>query len=153
MLLVPCTTHYLLSLVSIHVLAGRTTMSDASRCMDTNNQKRSQPSQQKPATSQQSRTCWNFARPVPRHAVTVNYRNQQSKKQKRFSVLRKKRAKPKITTTFGKSVFRLSIYMLPNTKDLAINQTMVAYGNRQNATAFARANNSDSLRSPGFTSY
>ena len=25
--------------------------------------------------------------------------------------------------------------MPPNTKDLAINQTMVAYGNRQNATA------------------
>ena len=115
--------------------------------MDTNDHKQSQPSQQKPATSQQSLTCWTFARPVPRHAVTVIYRNQQSKKQKRFYVLRKKRAKPKITTTFGKSVFRLSIYMLPNTKDLAINQTMVAYGNRQNATAFARANNSDLLRS------
>ena len=38
---------------------------------------------------------------------------------------------------------RYAIYMPPNTKDLAINQTMVAYGNRQNATAFARANNSD----------
>ena len=37
--------------------------------------------------------------------------------------------------------------MPPNTKDLAINQTMVAYGNRQNATAFTRANNSDLLRS------
>ena len=32
--------------------------------------------------------------------------------------------------------------MLPNTKDLVINQTMVAYGNRENATAFARAKNS-----------
>ena len=59
----------------------------------------------------------------------------------------------KITTTFGKSLFlikyrmRYAIYMRPNTKDLAINQTMVAYGNRQNATAFARANNSDLLRS------
>ena len=30
--------------------------------MDTNDHKRSQPSQQKPATSQQSRTCWTFAR-------------------------------------------------------------------------------------------
>ena len=29
---------------------------------------------------------------------------------------------------------RYVIYMLPDTKDLAINQTMVAYGNRQNAT-------------------
>ena len=32
---------------------------------------------------------------VPRYAVTVIYRNQQRKKQNRFSVLRKKRAKPK----------------------------------------------------------
>ena len=87
-----------------------------------------------------------LARPVPRYAATVIYRNQQRKKQKRFSVLRKKRAKPKtkkITTTFGKSLFlikyrmRYAIYMPPNTKDLAINQTTVAYGNRQNATAFA----------------
>ena len=96
------------------------------------------------------------AKAVPRYAVTVIYRNQQRKKQKRFSVLRKKRAKPKtknITTTFGKSLFlikyrmRYVIYMLPNTKNLAINQTMVAYGNRQNAIAFVRANNSDLLRS------
>ena len=41
---------------------------------------------------------------------------------------------------------RYAIYIPPNTKDLAINLTMVAYGNRQNATAFARANNSDLLR-------
>ena len=97
-----------------------------------------------------------LARPVPRYAVTVIYRNQQRKKQKRFSVLRKKRAKLKsktITTSFGKSLFlikhrmRYAIYMPPYTKDLAINQTMVAYGKRQNSTAFARANNSDLLRS------
>ena len=37
--------------------------------------------------------------------------------------------------------------MPPNTTDLVIDQTMVAYGNRQNATAFARAKNSDLLRS------
>ena len=42
---------------------------------------------------------------------------------------------------------RYAIYMPPNTKDLAIKHTMVAYGNRQNATAFARANNFDLLRS------
>ena len=42
---------------------------------------------------------------------------------------------------------RYAIYKPPNPKDLAINQTMVAYGNRRNATAFARANNSDLLRS------
>ena len=59
----------------------------------------------------------------------------------------------KITTTFGKSLFLIkyrmhyATYMPPNTKDLATNQAMVAYGNRQNATAFARANNSDLLRS------
>ena len=77
-------------------------------------------------------------------------------RKKRFFVLRKNRAKlknKKITATFGMLLFlikyrmRYAIYMLPNTKDLAINHTMVAYGNRQNATAFARANNSDLLRS------
>ena len=50
------------SLVSIHLLAGRTTALDALRCMGTNAHKQSQPSQQKPACSQQSRTCWSFAR-------------------------------------------------------------------------------------------
>ena len=96
-----------------------------------------------------------LARPVQQYAVTI-YRNQQRKKQQIFIVLRKKRAKPKtkkITTTFGKSLFliqyrmRYAIYMPPNTKDLAINQAMVAYGNQQNATAFVRANNSDLLPS------
>ena len=56
------TWNTVISLVSIHVLAGRTTALDASRCMDTNAHKHSQPSQQKPASSQQSRTCWTFAR-------------------------------------------------------------------------------------------
>ena len=68
----------------------------------------------------------------------------------------KKRPKPKtkkITMAFAKSLFlieyrmRYAIYIPPNTRDLAINQTMVAYGNRQNATAFAPANNFDLLRS------
>ena len=75
---------------------------------------------------------------------------------KRSSVLRKKKSKAqikrKLTTTFGKSLFltqywmRYAICILLNTKDLAINLTIVAYGNRQNAIMFARANNSDSLR-------
>ena len=58
-----------------------------------------------------------------------------------------------ITTTFGKSLFlieyrmRFAIYMPPNTKDLAIIQTMVAFRNWQNTTALARASNSDLLRS------
>ena len=66
-----------------------------------------------------------LARPVLRYAVTVTYKNQQRKKQKRFSVLRKKsKAKNKkiITTSFGKSLFlikyrmRYAIYMPPKDK-------------------------------------
>ena len=63
-----------------------------------------------------------------------------------------KKSKAKNKTTFGNSLFltkyrmRYAIYMPPGTKDLAINQTMVVYGNRWNAIAFARANNSDLLR-------
>ena len=65
----------------------------------------------------------------------------------------KKSKTTNIMTTFGKSLFllkyrmRYAIYMPPNTKDLVINQTMVACGNRQNATEFSRANNSDFFRS------
>ena len=42
---------------------------------------------------------------------------------------------------------QLLIYILSNTKNLAINLMMVAYGNRQNAPAFARANYSNLLQS------
>ena len=42
---------------------------------------------------------------------------------------------------------RHAIYMPQNTEDHAINQTMVAYGNRQNAISAARANNSVLMRS------
>ena len=47
-----------------------------------------------------------LAKPVPRYAVTVIYRNQQRKKQKRFFVLRKKsKAKnKKINDNFRKIV-------------------------------------------------
>ena len=81
----------------------------------------------------------------------IETNNPKNNKNVLFS---QKKAKPKtkkITTTFGKSLFlikyrmRYTICMPLNTKDIAINQTMVAYGNRQNATAFARANNSDLL--------
>ena len=97
-----------------------------------------------------------LVRPVPLYAVTVTYRKQRHRTQKIFSVFRKKRAKLKtknIMTTFGKSLFLTkhrmcyAMYMPSNTKYLAINQMMVAYGNRQNATAFAQANNSDLLQS------
>ena len=49
--------------------------------------------------------------------------------------------------TFEKSLFitQYEIYTPPNTKDLARNLTMVAYGNRQNAITFERANNPDLL--------
>ena len=143
------------------MLAGRATTRDASRCMDTNDHKRSQHSLRNKSLRACNKVAHvellrGLARPVPRYAMTVIYRNQQRKKQQRFSVFRKKRAKPKTkitTTTFRKSLFlieyrmRYAIYMPPNTKDLAMNQTMVAYGNGQNATAFARANNSELLRS------
>ena len=65
----------------------------------------------------------------------------------------KAKNKKKITTAFGKLLFlikyrlRYAIYMSSNTKDLVINKTIVAYGNRQNAKAFARVNNSDLSRS------
>ena len=91
------------------MLAGHTTARDASRCMDTNHHKRSQPSQQKPARSQQSRACWTFARACKACAAIC--------------------------------------CDLHASKNLAINQIMVAYGSRQNPTAFTRANNSDLLRS------
>ena len=41
---------------------------------------------------------------------------------------------------------RYAIHIPLDTKDLAINLTLVAYGNRQNAITFTRANNSDLLR-------
>ena len=95
------------------------------------------------------------ARLVPRYAVTAIYGNRERIIQKIFSDLQKKRAKPKnnfITTPFEKSLFvtqyrmRYPISIPPNTKDLTIELTMVAYGNQQNAIKFARANNYDLLR-------
>ena len=142
-------------LVSIHVLAGRTTELDVSWYMDTNDHKRSQPSQQKPASPQPNRTCWTFARTcqacaaICRHCDLLKPTTQETKK---ILCPPKKRAKLKNITTFRKSLFltkyrmRYAICMPPNTKDPATNQTMVAYGNRQNAIAFARANNFDLSR-------
>ena len=48
---------------------------------------------------------------------------------------------------------RYAIYTPLNANDVAIELTMVAYGNWQNATKFAQANNSDLLRAlkPGLT--
>ena len=60
--------------------------------------------------------------------ILSSEKKEQSSKQKKYS-----------TTTFGKSSFltqyrmRYAIYIPSNTKDFAINLTMVAYGNRQNA--------------------
>ena len=78
--------------------------------------------------------------------------NARNKTDFLFSEKKSKGKNKIITTTFGQSLFlikyrmRYGIYMPPNTKDLAINLTIVAYGNWQNATAFARANNSDLLK-------
>ena len=63
-----------LSLVSIHVLAGRTTALDALRCLDANKILRAR---NKVAHVELMR---GLARPVSRYAVTVTYRNQQRKK-------------------------------------------------------------------------
>ena len=41
---------------------------------------------------------------------------------------------------------RYAIYIPPTTKDLAINLTMVGYGNWQNAITFTQAKNSDLVR-------
>ena len=85
---------------------------------------------------------------------SIETNNARNKKDFLFSEKKSKaKNKKKITRTFGKLLFllkhrtRYTIYMPPNTKDIAINQMMVAYGNRQNATAFARANDSDLLQS------
>ena len=71
------------------------------------------------------------------------------KKQKRFCPPKKKeqsQIQKKMTTTFRHFWLNTGCNtQSPNTKDLAINHMMVAYGNRQNATAFA--NNSILLRS------
>ena len=95
------------------------------------------------------------ARLVPRYAVTATYRNQERSIQKKSSVFWQKRVRPRkyfITMTFGKLLFitrfrmRYAIYIPPYDKNLALNLAMVAYGNRQSAIMFARANNSDLFR-------
>ena len=142
-------------------------MLDVSRCMSTNDHKQSLPSQQKPACSQLSRTCWNFARacdaiccdcdlcePITQIRDALG-KHLWRRIQKYFLSSKKKEQSSEqkdITTTFGKSLFltqyrmRYAIYIPPNTKDLAINLTMVAYGKRQNAITFTRAKNSDLFR-------
>ena len=92
-----------------------------------------------------------LARPVPGYSVTATYRNRACRIQNIFLKI----AKPRnnfIATAFGKSLFitqyrmRYAICMPLNKKDLTLELTMFAYGNRQNAIKFAGANNSDSLR-------
>ena len=121
-----------------HTRVSRT--HNSARCMDTTAFKQSQPSHM---------LCRDVLWPWPvgtdntgqKIDFLSSEKNEQCSKQKN------------ITTTFGKSLFltqyrmRYAIYIPPKTKDLAINLAMVAYGNQQNATTFARANNSDLLRS------
>ena len=122
------------------MLAGRTTTLDASRRMDTNNhslRNKSLRARNKVAHVELLRGL------VPRCAVTVTYKNQQRKKNKKDFLSFKKRSKAKNkirTTTFGKSLFLIkywmgyAIYMPPNTKDPATNQMVVAYGNSVRAS-------------------
>ena len=96
------------------------------------------------------------ARLEPRFAATAtNGNRERSVQNKKYFLISQKRAKPRkifIATTFGKSLFitqhrmRYAISIPLNAKDLTIELTMVAYGNRKNATKFARANNSNLLR-------
>ena len=88
--------------------------------------------------------------PVPQYAVTVTYGNIK------VFLSSEKRAKletKNFNTDFRKVFFLTkyrmcyAIYTPPNTKGLAINQTMSVYENWQNATMFKQANNSDLLRS------
>ena len=62
-----------------------------------------------------------------------------------FTVLQIKRARPrnKFITQYRISYV---IYILLNVRDFTINLSMHAYGNRQNATKFTRANNSDLMQ-------
>ena len=92
---------------------------------------------------------------VLRFAVAETYGNLERSLQKRFSILRKRWARPRtyfVTVTFGKSLFitqyrmRYAIYLPPIAKDLTIDLSILVYGNRQNAMKFARANNCDLLR-------
>ena len=73
------------------------------------------------------------AKLIPRYAVSATYGNRDRRMQKRFSALRKKRARPQnnfIPTTFGKLLLitqywmRYAIYKPLNAKDLTMDLTM-----------------------------
>ena len=76
------------SLISIHVLAGRTTELDASRCMDTNDHTINPSLRNKSLRARNKVThveiLPELAQPVPRYAVIVMHRNQQRKKHRHF---------------------------------------------------------------------
>ena len=79
----------------MHMLAGGATACDASRCMGksmiTNDHSIRNKSLRGRNNVAHVELLRGLARPVLRYAVTVIYRNQQRKKQKRFAALRKKK--------------------------------------------------------------
>ena len=94
------------------------------------------------------------ARLVPRYIATATYGNWNAQGAENIFCSPEKRARlgNNFITTFGKSLFithyrmRYAMYIPLNAKDLTIDLTMHAYGNRQIAIKFARANNSDLLQ-------
>ena len=133
-------------LVSIHVLAGCTTALDVWTPMFPSN----------PSLCNKSLRARNYVAQVNLlRGLCRNVLWLWCRKQKDLLSFKKKEQSLKqknLTATFGKSLFltqyrmRYAINIPPNTKDLTINLTMVAYGNQQTALSFARLNNSDLLR-------
>ena len=149
-------TNLLLRLVSIHVSAGRTTALDVRTPLLTSNPSLCNKSLRARNIEHISNFCdglGSLCRDMlwlwPIETDNANHKKIFLSSEKNKLILKQKN----LTATFGKSLFqtkyrmRYAIYVLQKTKDLAINQTMVAYGNRQKAIAIARANNSDLLES------
>ena len=130
-------------------------MVDVSRYIDTNAHKQSQPSQQKPACSQQSHNMLNFCEACAAICCECDLWQPitQDKKDYLFSKEKEQSSKQKkYSNDFRKVVISNSIpdalrdSHTSDAKNLAINLAMLTYGNRPNAIKFARANNSDLLR-------
>ena len=138
----------------MHVLAGRTTALDISRCMDTPLLTRYPSRRNKSLRARNKVAHVELLRGLCRDMLwLLPVRTDNAGHKKIFCPPKKERKLriKNIATTFGKSLFltqyqmRYAIYIPSSTKDLVINLTMVAYGNRRNAITFARANNSDLL--------
>ena len=119
------------------MLAGHTTARDASRCMDGHQWTQTITAFATKAWKVATKShMLNFCEGLPGlcrdmlRLWSIETNNARNKKDFLSSENKNKaKNKKKITTTFGKSLFlieyrtRYAIYMAPNTKDLAINQT------------------------------